>query len=233
MQSNFIQHQPDKLSKVAIKEELYLVSRDTIDNTESFTFQTNFIGSMDMYGDADLVANYLNAHEGWFCRCARPMKVEPLGNNSYILIIGRFGSFGYEVEPKIAVVLNPPVDRVYTMSTIPIPNYQPPGYDVDYQASMELQEVPTASILAGKQLLSLPETITQVTWTLSLTVQVRFPKFIRKLSPNLIQSTGDRVLTQIIRQISPRLTYKVQQDFHESHSLPTPPKSGRKLEKID
>jgi hypothetical protein len=232
MQSNFIQHQPDKLSTVAIEEQMYIVSSDTIDNTESVTFQTNFVGSMDMYGDADLVADYLNAHENWFCRCARPMKVEFLGNNSYILIVGRFGSFGYEVEPKIAVVLNPPLDRVYTMHTIPIPNYQPPGYDVDYQASMELQEVATSSILAGKQLLSLPETITQVTWTLELTVKVQFPKFIRKLSPKLIQSTGDRVLAQIIRQVSPRLTYKVQQDFHESHRLPIPPKSGRKLEKI-
>ncbi len=232
MQSNFVKHQPDNLSTVAIENNMFLVCSDTIDTAQLFTFQTQFIGSMDMYGNADTVADYLDAHEGWFCRCARPMKVESLGNNSYILTVGRFGSFGYEVEPKIAVILNPPLDRVYTMHTIPIPNYQPPGYDVDYQASMQLQEVPTTSILSGKLIPSLPATMTRVSWTLNLTVRVKFPRFIGKLSPNLVQSTGDRLLAQIIRQVSPRLTYKVQQDFHEGFNLPIPAKSGRRLDKI-
>jgi hypothetical protein len=243
MQSNFLENQPNRLSTVAIDQKMFLVDEVETDSTfanhnslnpaDLFTFATKFIGSMDMYANADNVADYLNAHEGWFTRCARPMKVESLDNNSYILTVGRFGSFGYEVEPKIAVVLNPPLDRVYTMHTIPIPNYQAPGYDVDYYASMNLEEVPTESIISGKQLLSLPNMITRVSWTLDLTVRVKFPKFISKLSPNLIQSTGDRLLAQIIRQVSPRLTFKVQQDFHQGFDLPLPPKTGRKFDKID
>ncbi|WP_425461531.1 DUF1997 domain-containing protein, partial [Hyella patelloides] len=39
-----------------------------------------------------------------------------------------------------------------------------------------------------------------------------------------MQNTGDRLLAQIVRQISPRLTYKVQQDFHSSKGLPIPAK---------
>ncbi|NJL52776.1 MAG: DUF1997 domain-containing protein, partial [Hydrococcus sp. SU_1_0] len=37
---------------------------------------------------------------------------------------------------------------------------------------------------------------------------------------------------QIVRQISPRLTYKVQQDFHQSHNLSMPPKSSRQLHHV-
>ncbi|MDY7014297.1 MAG: DUF1997 domain-containing protein, partial [Cyanobacteriota bacterium] len=65
---------------------------------------------------------------------------------------------------------------------------------------------------------------------LQLKVTVNFPKFIYKLPPSLIQSTGDRLLAQIVRQISPRLTYKVQKDFHRSLDLPLPPKQSRTLE---
>ncbi|GAB4536391.1 MAG: hypothetical protein Tsb0014_24140 [Pleurocapsa sp.] len=205
---------------------------------ESFAFAVRFAGFMDMYSDIDTVANYLNAHEGWFCRCAQPMKVEPLGGNGYILTVGRFGSLGYEVEPKIAVALHPPVNGVYPMQTIPIPDYQPPGYDVVYEAEMKLTEIDSKDLVKSRENLfqkkaSIPDTITQVSWTLNLSVTVDFPKFIDKLPKSMIQSTGDRLLAQIIRQISPRLTYKVQQDFHQSHNLAMPPKSSRKLEKVD
>ncbi|WP_019509248.1 DUF1997 domain-containing protein [Pleurocapsa sp. PCC 7319] len=203
----------------------------------TFVFEVSFNGRMDMYSDSDTVAEYLNAHEGWFCRCAQPMKVESLGDNGYVLTVGKYGSFGYEVEPKIGVVLNPPVGKVYQMHTIPLSDYEAPGYKVNYQASMELNEMPvdnqeiaTNKFFSKKQVL--PRTITQVNWKLDLAVEVEFPKFIHKLSSSLIQSTGDRVLGQIVRQISPRLTYKVQQDFHESHNLPIPPKNSRQLNKV-
>ena len=47
---------------------------------------------------------------------------------------------------------------------------------------------------------------------------------MRRLSHSLIQSTGDRILSQIVRQVSRRLTYKVQKDFHQSLSIPFPQK---------
>ncbi|MBR8826756.1 MAG: DUF1997 domain-containing protein [Gomphosphaeria aponina SAG 52.96 = DSM 107014] len=214
-------------------EQLELADREPIQ------FQTNFEGFMEMYSEMQTVAEYLNAHEGWFCRCAQPMTAEPLGNNGYTLTIGRFGSFGYEVEPKMSVILEPPKDRVYLMRSIPVPDYNPPGYEVDYQALMELAEIAAADAAEGmvaiyrKQgKLALPDVITKVKWELHLKVAVRFPKFIYKLPLNLIQTTGDRLLAQIVGQVSPRLSYKVQQDFHSRFGLPIPPKTARKFAKI-
>lgn len=237
MQSKYINHSPNTILDISTSDSMELTQTNSAEK-KAFAFEVSFVGRMDMYSDADTVAEYLNAHEGWFCRCAQPMKVEPLGNNGYILTVGKYGSFGYEVEPKMGVVLNPPVGRVYHMHTIPIPDYNPPGYEVNYQASMELEEIAIedrpstkGGLFSRKQ--TMPPRITQVSWSLDLLVKVEFPQFIYKLSPSLIQSTGDRLLAQIVRQVSPRLTYKVQQDFHSSQALPMPPKSSRQLDKID
>lgn len=238
MQSEFINRPQNTVVEISSSDSMQLTCNQSSATKKTFTFEVSFTGKMDMYSDADTVAKYLNAHEGWFCRCAQPMKVEPLTKNGYVLTVGKYGSFGYEVEPKIGVVLNPPVGRRYQMHTIPIPNYHPPGYDVNYQALMELTEITTEEqevikegLFARKQ--TVPQRITQVNWELNLAVAVEFPQFIYKLSSTLIQSTGDRVLGQIVRQISPRLTYKVQEDFHTRHQLAMPPKSSRQLDKVN
>jgi hypothetical protein len=215
---------------------------ESVENTldeRAIAFHTGFIGSMDMYGDKAAVSRYLDAHEGWFCRCAEPMKTYPIGNNGYVMTVGRYGAFGYEVEPKIAVVLDPPVDGVYYTRSIPIPDEPFLGYSVDYKAVMKLHEIPARE--AGGELqkifqqhgTEIPETITRVTWELQMEVAVRFPKFIYKISRSILQKTGDKLLAQIVRQVSPRLTHKVQQDFHSALNLPLPPASSRTLDKLD
>jgi hypothetical protein len=163
---------------------------------------------MEMCASKQQVAEYLNSHSSWFVRCAEPMRVEPLGHNGYALVIGRFGAFGYEVEPKIGLELLAPQDGKYHIRTIPVPDYQAPGYDVDYNASLELVE-------------GLPG-MTRVEWQLDLMVELHFPKFIQRLPHALIQSTGDRLLNQIVRQVSRRLTHKVQEDFHQAFDIPFP-----------
>ena len=40
----------------------------------------------------------------------------------------------------------------------------------------------------------------------------------------LIREHGDHLLKQIVRQISRRLTWKVQEDFHAAHGLSCPPR---------
>ncbi|MEL4898241.1 DUF1997 domain-containing protein [Crocosphaera sp. Alani8] len=204
------------------------------------SFRTEFAGYMEMYSDGETVANYLNAHQGWFCRCAAPMKTKAIGNNGYVLTVGRFGSFGYEVEPKLAVVLEPSANGVYEMHSIPLPDEPSLGYEVDYQASMTVKEIPSHLASVGLEKTfkkqnqkQVPEVITKVEWHLAMDVAVQFPKFIRKLPSSVIQKTGDRLLTQIVRQISPRLTYKVQEDFHKGQNLPIPPKNSRHLERIE
>lgn len=187
-----------------------------------------------MYGDLESVSTYLQHHEGWFCRCAQPMQAEPLGSHGYVLTVGRFGSMGYEVEPKMGVILEPPVDNRYLMYSVPVPEYIPPGYRLHYHAEMRLEETGDPADLAEVfkvferyQRSDLPDRITKVSWELHLHVWVKFPRFLYRVPLSLLQSTGDKLLTQIIRQVSPRLTYKVQQDFHHQHNLPLPSKQGR------
>ena len=208
------------------KRETIISVASTISDTQSLPLEVNlqeetkFCGTfndcMELYAPAETVAEYLENHSEWFSRCAQPMKVEPLGENGYEIIIGRFGAFNYEVEPKIGLELLPPDDGVYRIHTIPIPNYQPPGYDVDYRASLQLAESQNESNF-----------ITKVEWELHLNVYVQFPKFIKRLPDSLIQKTGDRLLNQIVRQVSRRLTRKVQQEFHQSLDIPFPDKSQK------
>ncbi len=200
------------------------------DNVEQSTqeptrFLSQFTGHMELHADAQTVAKYLDAHHGWFCRCAHPMKVRPLGDNGYTLTIGRFGSFGYEVEPKISLDLLPQDQGVYRIRTISMLDPDPQGYEVDFQAALKLAE---ASINGDEIAETSQSKLTRVEWHLNLAVTIQFPKFIQKLPKNLIQQTGDRLLAKIVQQISQRLTAKVQDDFHATLGLSTPTKSRKK-----
>jgi hypothetical protein len=192
------------------------VADDTV-LKEAYLSPTKFCGSyqdsMEMYASVEQVEEYFHAHASWFVRCAEPMKVQSLGENSYALAVGKFGAFGYDVEPKIGLELLKPQDCKFYIRTIPVPNYQAPGYEVDYKSST--------------QLIGDADGITRVEWELELVVELQFPRFIQRLPYSLIQSTGDRILNQIIRQVSRRLTHKVQKDFHQSLNIPFPQKKHR------
>ena len=49
-------------------------SADAGEEVEPIWFHTHFEDSMEMYADAETVANHLNNHKSWFCHCASPMK---------------------------------------------------------------------------------------------------------------------------------------------------------------
>ncbi|CDN12780.1 FIG00872546: hypothetical protein [Richelia intracellularis] len=93
---------------------------------------------------------------------------------------------------------------------------------MDYRASLQLVEdvVSEDNNFSGH--------ITQVEWELDLTVYMNFPKFIHRLPKSLVQSTGDRLLNQIVRQVSRCLTLKVQNNFHEALEIPFPHKCKHK-----
>lgn len=172
----------------------------------AFVFQHPCAGTMKLKGDLASATDYFNAHQGWFCRCARPMQADPLGDDGYILTIGQYGAFGYEVEPKMGVELLPGVEGCYRMRSVPLPEDELAGYRVAYEAMMQL--VPAG---AGT---------THVEWNMDLQVSIEFPGFIRRLPRRVIQNTGDRLLARIVRQVSRRLTEKVRADFHASQDLP-------------
>ncbi|NER00592.1 MAG: DUF1997 domain-containing protein [Cyanothece sp. SIO2G6] len=201
---------------IAMNEE----RRDESDSSaKPMFFQGQFANSMEMLADVVTVTQYLDEHQGWFCRCARPMTAESLGDNGYALTVGRFRSFGYEVEPKVGLCLLPADNQgVYRINTVDIPDHEAPGYHVDFNASMQLVETQTDN-----------EVITLVEWELDLKVQVHFPRFIYALPKSLVQGTGDRLLNQIVRQVSKKLTHKVQDDFHSTIAVPFPKRRRRAM----
>lgn len=220
IESNAVERPEGLLHTASVIPDMnYLMTDDSSQNLiEPTQFRSHFVDCMEMSSDMHTVAEYLDAHSVWFRSCAQPMVVEPLGDNGYALVIGRFGSHGYQIEPKIGLHLLPQDHGVYRIETIPIPGYTTPGYDVDFRAAMELVEM-------GAE--ALPTKTTRVEWQLDLTVSIQFPRFIHALPKNLVQSTGDRLLRQIVRQVSNRLTRKVLEDFHKTHGLPIPKPAKR------
>ena len=178
---------------------------------EPFCFSYRFTDAMLMGSDIKTVSKYLDAHQGWFTRCAHPMQVNALSKNGYDLTIGRFNSFGYVVEPKIGLELLPQDSGVYRIKTVEIPNYTAPGYEVSFNAQMRLVETVNGDLLG-----------TKIDWDLDLHVYIQFPKFIYKLPTGVIQGTGDKLLKQIVNRVSKQLTHKVQQDFHGSLGIKIP-----------
>ncbi len=202
-----------ELNSVLMNSELEqenLVSLDSI-LPQPFCFNHHFTDAMPMGADINTVGRYLDAHQGWFTRCAHPMQVDAIDQNGYALTIGKFGSFGYVVEPKIGLELLPQEHGVYRIKTIEIADYTPPGYEVSFNAQMRLVETVDGTILG-----------TKVEWDLDLSVYIQFPKFIHKLPSQVIQGTGDKVLKQIVDRVSRRLTHKVQEDFHGTLGLKVP-----------
>jgi hypothetical protein len=188
-------------------------------DSTNLIFEGQYAGQMDMAADVETVGQYLNSHHGWFARCASPMQVEPLSDNGYALVVGHFSVLGYEVEPKVGLYLSPLDHLVYRIDTIPVPNYTPPGYDVDFKACLELKD--------GQRQADFPHPITRIDWELSLAVEIHAPRFVRALPYSLVKSSGDRLLNQVVRQVSKRLTRKVQEDFHSMADLPLPPSYHR------
>jgi hypothetical protein len=183
-------------------------------------YRSQFSDQMEMMSSSSQVEEYLDRHQGWFKRCAAPMRVHPVDAQSYDLTLGKFGNFGFEVEPTIALRLLPQHKGIYRIETIPsTTNAQDLSehYDVDFQASMHLIPMQESSDQANEPL------GTSVQWDLDLSVWIRLPKVITILPDQLVQSSGDHLLKQIVRQISRRLTWKVQEDFHSSHDLICPP----------
>ena len=181
-------------------------------NPQVRCYSSHFEDSMQMLARQVVVARYLDDHQSWFERCASPMQVEAIDRQSYSLTLGRFGNFGFEVEPTIALRLLPQQEGIYrieTVRTVPQSLALRHHYDVDFRAGMRL--IPE-------------EEHTSVQWDLDLKVWIRLPKVITMLPDQLVQSSGDHLLKQIVRQISRRLTWKVQEDFHAAHGLSCPPR---------
>ncbi len=190
-----------------------------IEEKEPTVFRNHYVGYMDLYSDRASVMEYLDAHQGWFRRCAKPFKADPLGDSGYAMGVGKVGAFGFFVEPKVGLHLLPQDHGVYRIVTVEIPEHPDLGYEVDFHAKMELVE--KATPVEHQDISAL---LTCVQWTLDLQVSLRFPKFIRSMSRQWIQNTGDGVLAIVVKRVSNSLTAKVQSDFHHMKEINLPRK---------
>jgi hypothetical protein len=122
-------------------------------------YVSQFADVMEMRAPAPKVEAYLDRHEGWFRRCAAPMTVEPLASNGYRLTLGRFGNFGFEVEPTIGLELLPQSQGIYRIVTVPAGG-ESSGlerlYDVDFNASLSLDEAAESEVTLVRWQLDLP-----------------------------------------------------------------------------
>ncbi len=189
-------------------------------------FTNHYVGYMDLLADLPTVMAYLDTHQGWFKRCAHPFKADAIGTTGYAMGVGRVGAFGFEVDPRVGLNLLPPdANNVYRIETIPIPDQEPQGYEVDFQAKMSLKEVPLIPADYPKidpAVLTTYPVMTSVAWDLQLRVTLQFPPFIHRMPMDLIQKTGDGVLAFVVEKVSRSLTGKVQDDFHQTHQIKPP-----------
>ena len=183
-------------------------------------FHNHYVGYMDLFGDQQTVMKYLDAHQGWFRRCAHPFKADPIGETGYAMGVGKVGAMGFQVDARVGLNLLPPdANCVYRITTIPIPEQVPQGYEVDFQAEMRLEE---KSMDLGDDQSGQSAVMTSIEWDLHLTVFLQFPQFIQRLSQDMLQKTGDSVLGFIVKRVSKSLTAKVQDDFHKTHDIKVP-----------
>ncbi|NUN66217.1 DUF1997 domain-containing protein [Pseudanabaena biceps] len=184
-------------------------------------FHNHYIGHMDLLADKVTVMKYLDAHQGWFRRCANPFKADPIGETGYAMGVGKVGAMGFQVDARVGLNLLPPDQNdVYRINTIPIPDQAPQEYEVDFQAEMRLRERsldPESAKSLGQNLV-----LTEIEWDLNLTVSLNFPQFISRLSQDILQKTGDSVLGFVVKRVSKSLTAKVQDDFHKTHEITVP-----------
>jgi hypothetical protein len=212
MQSHILHQQPiDSRFHAQGSYEEPDTAIETSTSPEPVRFKGYFNDYMQIFADRETVARYLDDHQNWFMKSAHPMKVEPLGANAYEVTIGKYGAFGYEVEPKVGLELFPQEEKVYRIQDVAIPNYVAPGYQVTFNAILEIVEVSSGL-----------EPESRINWQLELIVDIQFPKFIRKLPQKVLQKTGTSLLSQIVRQVSHRLTRKVQQNFYETMGIRAP-----------
>jgi serine/threonine protein kinase len=218
-QSSAIIHQPSEHSNKFL-DRIYRLSKSISEAIalDWTMFTLHYEDHLDLYAKPQVVGEYIYNHRQWFPGCATPLKVSSIGKNGYDILVGKYGAFRFEVEVRIGLELLPAnADGIYKINSINLPNYTPPGYQVDFQGSFQLHE-----IVMSKSILDifkftrkkLPDIFTRWEYQLDLEVGVKFPKFIRNLPESMIKKTGDRIIMQIVKEVSKRLCERVQNDFH-------------------
>ena len=73
---------------------------------------------MEMRSPAETVAHHLDHHQPWFQRCEATMTVREMDDQTYVLTLGQFGNFGFEIKPTIALELLLQKNNIYRIETV-------------------------------------------------------------------------------------------------------------------
>ncbi|MEN9205145.1 MAG: DUF1997 domain-containing protein [Thermostichales cyanobacterium DRC_bins_46] len=162
-------------------------------------------GEVDLETPVEELAGYLRHHQEWIHRCFKPLKVQPLGNADYRLQFFRIGGLGFELEPHFAITIWEDPLHCFRLTSLALPEDASLPYQVDCQASFRIE-----------QHSSDPQPLTRVYWDLTLKIDLELPGFLQVLPRPLVQKVGIKVVNQVTRSMSDRLTHNVCTDFYRS-----------------
>jgi hypothetical protein len=186
-------------------------------------------GQVDLQTDLPRLADYLQNHRDWIDHCFKPLKVEALSANTYKLQFFRIGGLGFELEPCFGVKIWADEGNIFRLSSIELPSDAHLPYKVDCQSYFRLEELSRSE---GQDQPDQKEdshpTLTRVHWDLQLCIQMELPGFLLALPRNLVHRVGTKVVVQVTRSMSDRLTHNVCTDFYKSIG-----KAGHKYRLVD
>ncbi|GAB4218538.1 MAG: DUF1997 domain-containing protein [Synechococcales cyanobacterium] len=162
-------------------------------------------GQVDLETPVEDLADYLRHHQEWIHRCFKPLKVNPLGEGNYRLHFFRIGGLGFELEPHFAISIWEEPLHQFRLDSLDLPEDEPLPYHVDCQATFRIEQLPDTD-----------RPITRVFWGLVLKIDIELPGFLQVLSRSLVQKVGIKVVNQVTRSMSDRLTHNVCTDFYRS-----------------
>ncbi len=156
-------------------------------------------GSVDMTTEIPPLAAYLYKHHEWVQHCFRPLKVEPLSEDTYRLQFFRIGGLGFELEPCFGVQIGSESDRLFYLHSIELPSDADLPYHVDCVSHFRLEEI---------------ETGTRVNWDLNLNIHLKLPGFLQVLPYAKVKGVGEAVVKRVAQSMCARLTRNVCNDYY-------------------
>lgn len=156
-------------------------------------------GSVDMTTAIPPLAAYLKQHKEWVYHCLRPLKVEPLSEDTYRLQFFRIGGLGFELEPCFGVKIGSESDQLFYLHSIELPSDADLPYQVDCLSHFILEEIPTG---------------TRVNWDLTLNISLNLPGFLQALPYSKVKAVGEAVVNRVAHSMCARLTRNVCNDYY-------------------
>ncbi len=189
-----------------------------------FEVESTCQGQVDLQTDAPTFATYLDSHRDWMERCFKPLKVLPLTDDSYKVQFFRIAGLGLEVEPCFGIQLWSEDRSLFRLRSIELPMEAETPYQITCLSSFRLEPLEPASPLSGYSAGgfvretsrgSSPPMI-RVHWHLNLLVGMELPGLVKSLPSAFVHRVASRIVNQVTRSMSERLTRNVCSDFYQT-----------------